>query len=306
MGEKGSRTEPLPLDFAAMHGIFILSLDTEIAWGTDPELRPRYAACFEAYPDLLRRLLNLLDQYDIAATWAVVGQLMLPADNKRAANMEPAHWFHAPYVVEWIRNAKTAHEISTHTFSHIYTADPPSAPRCGRRRWNSAPCCIKNWGCRCVRLSTRATRLSMWRRWRNMASQLTGRRRQPPAERRGMAHLLDRALALPPPTYAPTSLKVNGKVVNLPASQFLMAYDGVRGYIPSASRVRQARLGLKQAVKRGEIYHLWFHPFNLGTSPRMFEALEHILRDVAQRREREAASGDDHGAGGRVGAGGKY
>lgn len=43
---------------------------------------------------------------------------------------------------------------------------------------------------------------------------------------------------------------------------------------------------MEQAAQGGEMYHLWFHPFNLGTSERMFEALEQILREAAQRRER--------------------
>jgi hypothetical protein len=103
--------------------------------------------------------------------------------------------------------------------------------------------------------------------------------------RRGLFHLIDRALGLPPPTYDPVSLKVGDKLVNLPASQFLMAYDGIRGRIPTASRVRQARLGMDRAVRRNQLYHLWFHPFNLGTSEKMFDALDQILTEVARLRD---------------------
>src|SRR4051794_4444956 len=117
-----STTEYLRLDFSIMVGTFILSLDTEIAWGTDAVNLPRYAYCFDNYPNILRRLIDLLSEYEIPTTWAVVGQLMLFAN--ASTNRQPRNWYHAPYIVEWIRAAKTAHEIGTHTFSHIYTYDP--------------------------------------------------------------------------------------------------------------------------------------------------------------------------------------
>src|SRR4051812_33738153 len=107
-----------------MTGTFTLSLDTEIAWGTDAVNLPRYADCFNNYPAILRRLIDLLDQYNIPTTWAIVGQLLLPANDPRATDNQPANWFHAPYVLGWIRDAKTPHEIGTHTFSHIYTSEP--------------------------------------------------------------------------------------------------------------------------------------------------------------------------------------
>ena len=42
---------------------------------------------------------------------------------------------------------------------------------------------------------------------------------------------------------------------------------------------------MEQAARKSERYHLWFHPFNLGTSPRMFDALEQILQIAASLRE---------------------
>ena len=72
--------------------------------------------------------------------------------------------------------------------------------------------------------------------------------------------------------------------MNLPASQFLMSYDGLRARIPAASRVQQAQRGLQRAMTRGEIYHLWFHPFNLGSSEALFAALRQILTGVWEAR----------------------
>src|SRR6185295_17282789 len=55
---------------------------------------------------------------------AVVGQLMLSGFDARAVIKQPVGWYHATYVLKWIRATKTQHEIGTHTFSHIYTDDP--------------------------------------------------------------------------------------------------------------------------------------------------------------------------------------
>lgn len=270
-----------------MTAIFILSLDTEIAWGTDKDQQPRYAACFDHYPTILRRLIDLLDTYQIPATWAVVGHLLLqPGDPRGLPGLTPESWYYAPYILDWLRAARTPHEIGTHTFSHIYTNDPAIT----REAWEQELY-------RCVELS-REHGLTMRSLVypRNQIAYLDTLPKQGivayrgvegnrSVERRGLLHLLDRALAVPPPTYDFATLKFNDQLVNLPASQFLLAYDGIRRWIPTASRVRQARLGIEKAIRLNQLYHLWFHPFNLGTSPLMFDALEQILRLASEHRD---------------------
>lgn len=267
-----------------MAGIFILSLDTEIAWGTDSALLPRFAACFDQYRPILRRLVKLLDSYDIPATWAVVGHLFLKPGDRREWKRSPDSWYYGADVIEAIRAARAPHEIGTHTFSHAY------AREVARETWEAElQTCASIHHEHGLPLRSlvfprnQVAHLDTLPRYGIIAYRgIEGSR---PLERRGAAHLLHRALALPPPTYDPASLKVSDRLVNLPASQFLLAYDGARGWIPTASRVRQARLGLAEAALRDRLFHLWFHPFNLGTSPRMFDALEMILRQVARRRE---------------------
>ncbi len=252
----------------------------------------KYAHCFESYRVILRRLIDMLDQYNIPATWAVVGQLMLKPTDKRSQIMaspglDMVEWFHAPYVVDWIRAAKTPHEIGTHTFSHVYTDDPDTT----QEHWEFE---LQQVAKLHHQLKLPVARSIVYPR--NQLKYLDvllkygiiayrGIEGHRPRERRGLAHLLHRAFAFPPPTYDLATCKVMDKLVNLPASQFLLAYDGIRSRIPTASRVRQARLGMEQAARKNELYHLWFHPFNLGTSPRMFDALEQILQIAASLRE---------------------
>jgi peptidoglycan/xylan/chitin deacetylase (PgdA/CDA1 family) len=270
-----------------MPGIFTLSLDTEIAWGTDDHNLSTYAPCFESYPVILRRLISLLDHYHIPVTWAIVGQLLLAEGTSDADSRQPTHWYHAPYVLDWIVNARTTHEIGTHTYRHIYA------------RHEEVTRAI--WEADLAQVAALHQRLGLPLRSivfpRNQIAYLDslhqhgiityrGIEGNRPQERRGWRHLLQRSLPLPPPTYPLSSLRTSDSLVNLPASQFLLDYQGVRRWLPTASRVREAEMGLRRAAQDEHLYHLWFHPFNLGTHPHMFDALEAILQRVAAYRER--------------------
>ena len=40
---------------------------------------------------------------------------------------------------------------------------------------------------------------------------------------------------------------------------------GIRKFIPISSHYPKAK-GINRAIKRGEVFHLWFHPFNLASN----------------------------------------
>ena len=86
-----------------MSGLFVLSLDTEIAWGTytHAERRQRVEA-FDRYRENLARLLTLLDDFDVPSTWAIVGHLFLePGEAPPAGLLQPRYaWGGSPEIVE--------------------------------------------------------------------------------------------------------------------------------------------------------------------------------------------------------------
>jgi hypothetical protein len=60
---------------------------------------------------------------------------------------------------------------------------------------------------------------------------------------------------------------------------------GARRAIPIAMRVAKARSGIRRAIRRGSLFHFWFHPFNLEVDrAAMFEGLDAILSEVARQR----------------------
>jgi hypothetical protein len=91
-------------------------------------------------------------------------------------------------------------------------------------------------------------------------------------------------LGITPPVYR--DLQVTSGVVNIPASMFLMPPDGVRAAIPGRSRIRQAVRGLRSSARSGAVFHLWFHPWNIGTSDAMLEWLNVIFAEVDRLRAR--------------------
>jgi peptidoglycan/xylan/chitin deacetylase (PgdA/CDA1 family) len=282
---------------------FILSLDTEIAWGTYSAPGSK-ASAFDTYPALLRRLVNLLDIYEISATWAVVGALIDPqpdalppvhypfasAPDTERVQRGPAHWFHLPAVLDCIQRARAPQEIATHTYTHLLS----DAPAVSRERFAAELRAARDLH---AKLGLPPLRSLVYPQNRVAHVDVLGEfgitsYRGPaedwysalPRPLSRPAHLLDRSLGFPPPVYRLADCDRTHDVVNLPASQFLMSYDGVRASIPTESRVRQALTGLDRAAEHNAIFHLWFHPFNLGSADAMFDALTTILAQVYERR----------------------
>ncbi|MEV4106459.1 polysaccharide deacetylase family protein [Nonomuraea sp. NPDC049695] len=272
-----------------MPGICIISIDTELAWGTNAEDLPALSRIFDDEPRIMRRLVDLFDAYHVPATWAVVGQMLVRQAEGNGRVRTPERWYEAPYLLDWLGGARVQHEIGTHTFTHVYAHDPATTREVWVRELTAAAEVSRQFG-----IPMRSIVYP-----RNQVAYLDtlpdfgiiayrGVEQNWYGNRLGALHFLDRAIAVTAPTYAPHTLRTGEHFVNLPASQFLIGSNGPRKLIPYSSRVRQARLGLDQAGRRGEIYHLWFHPFNLGGDPRMLDTFERILRHIALRRDRGA------------------
>jgi len=299
-------------------GLFVLSLDTELAWGTfDERAFPRYRPHLERARGEIRRLLNLLEHYEISATWAFVGHLFLNQCERQEPGGDPHpdvltpqyawypyHWHAAdpgsdrvadPHwygddILDAVLAARPYQEIGCHTFSHIIMNDPAVTPAVVRSQLS-----------KCLRLAAeRDLQLRSFVFPRNEVAHLpvlselgfssyrgtqTSWYASFPGYLRPACHFVDRLLGLPPPTYPYPTIDSHG-LVNVPASMFFMPPDGIRRLIPGWSRVRQAIAGLRRAAQRGELFHLWFHPWNLGSSPDMVLWLEKVFQTVSAMRAR--------------------
>jgi peptidoglycan/xylan/chitin deacetylase (PgdA/CDA1 family) len=312
-------TEPALVGSAQQRdrGVFTLSLDFELIWGTvdhgGPERFRR--ACEIEREVVVDRLLALLAEYEISATWCIVGHLFLASCSERDGVkhpeiVQPTHawaegdWFaHDPCtseeddpifygarLVERVRACPVAQEIGCHTFSHVILGDPG----CSRATAVSELA-------ECVRLAReRGIDLRSFAFPRNSVGHLdvlrefglTCYRGPEPVwyERRGLpravkriGHLADVVTARRPPVVAPEQTAAG--VWNIPGSMMYFPAHGRRRYLPVSVRVRRAIAGIERAASERAIFHLWFHPTNLADeSERMFAGLRAIFERVATLR----------------------
>jgi hypothetical protein len=279
-------------------GAFVVSLDFELAWGvrhrpTAAEYMPNLGGARIAIP----RILQQFEAGGIAATWATVGFLFACSRAERErfsppARLQPAYrdaalnpyaetvgenedddpLHYAPTILAQIRNTPRQ-EIATHTLSHYFCfaagqneetfrADLAAARAIAAEAGDDIVSIVfprnqhlpaydgilLEQGIRAYRGTPRAW---MW-----------GLSTTRPVRR--AVGLLNRFVSLRGPVTVPWSeiLQPNG-LSNVRASDFL--YPAA----PHDSRLTAIRLkrileSMRRAARRGEIYHLWWHPHNFG------------------------------------------
>lgn len=297
-------------------GSFVVSFDTELIWGSFDHTSP---AEFERqYPDIRRTIdevLALLARYEVPATWAVLGHLYLGACARDAAGLAhpelvhprqswyPGDWYAADPctdrerdplwygddIVDAIQAAAPLHEIGCHSFGHALYDDPALTPEAVRSDLQACLALARERGIR--------PRSFVFPRNREGHHQLlreagfvafrgadpTWHARLPGAAGR-VGHLIDQAIAIPPPVSVPTE-RLPG-LWDIPGSMILLHRAGIRRYVPYDSRVRKARAGLRHAARRGGVFHLWMHPFNLASDRvGMLAALEAIVQSAVRHRD---------------------
>jgi predicted ATP-grasp superfamily ATP-dependent carboligase len=258
-------------------GIFLFTLDTELAWGMRGD--KRWTKEFEGTRQVVSDLLALLEKYKINATWAFVGELMQPGEDPL---------YHAPELIEKVKNCSVKQEIGSHSFSHPVMDDPNfKASDMDAELSNSvrvaqmAGLDLKSFvypqnrvahvdrlapsGFICYRGKDR----NWYRDFSNIFYKIS--------------HAIDEYLVLSPPVGLP--VKREG-VWEIPGSYFYPHKKGWAKYLPISSRVDKSLAGLKKAVKQKKIFHLWTHPFNLASDPAgLLNGLEEVFKEVSRLRE---------------------
>jgi hypothetical protein len=283
-------------------GHFLFSLDVELAWGVfDSGGVARHARDLRAEAEINGWLLGQMAQYGIPGTWALVGRLMLgpqdpdpvtpSGDWRFPAGALPTRgdplWY-APGLLEQILESGPAHEIGTHTFSHLDATDPRWSQEAWRQDLLFACQLHERYGLKMrsiVYPRNRVAHLEVLRELGVIAYR--GREvhwydRLPVRARRALT-FGSRLAALAPRTYP--LARAAQPPVNLPASMFLFPREGARKHIPAAARDRQALSAVRQAAARGEIAHLWLHPYNLASDPTLRQTCEAVFAEVARQAE---------------------
>jgi hypothetical protein len=295
-------------------GVFVLSLDTELAWGSvHGGSLPQREALFQQARPCISRLLKLLEKYQIHATWALVGHLFLercqpvngikhPEIVRPKYSWYPDDWFlpdpcsrleDAPFwygrdIVQWIQSCQVTQEIGCHTFSHIRVGEPGCSRECFASELRA--CCVEAEKLGLNLQSFVFPRNSVghldvlaeagFLAYRGVAPSLFERL---PGITARIFRQLGHFIPLTPPVVLPKKEK---GLWNLPASYFYPSTYRWWRIISGISRAYKVKQGLRKAAKKRYIFHLWFHPWNLASQPdKLLSELEAIFAEVCRYRD---------------------
>jgi peptidoglycan/xylan/chitin deacetylase (PgdA/CDA1 family) len=295
---------------------FVLSLDTELIWGSFDFASPdEFESSYPALRETIAVILTALEDYEIAATWAVVGHLFLDACARGAdgrahpglprpnLSWYPQDWFgkdpcsdrsHDPLwygddIVDSLVRSRVEQEIGCHSFAHVPFGDP------------GCPAELVHADLvECIKLAAeRGLSLQSFVFPRNSEGHhailrehgfIAYRGLDPtwfeplPGQARRAARLIDYAVPIPPPVSRPVETQPG--LWNVPGSMLLIGRRGARRLVPLASPVAKAKAGLGRAVRENKVFHLWLHPFNLANDrENMIGAFREILAEAVRLRD---------------------
>jgi peptidoglycan/xylan/chitin deacetylase (PgdA/CDA1 family) len=293
---------------------FLLTFDTELLWGvrfmgwSEEDER----AAVRTREEVMPAVIEMLDELEIAATFAIVGHLLVQPGELAYPQVNEG----TGIAADWYRGAATAsqncptgfywpelpaildgsvieHEIALHTFTHWHFESPETTEEIavyevemnrraltevGLRPSSSMVFPRNNTGC------LAALRRAGISAFRGLDPNWYGRLR---GGLSSVGHLLDCLLMLPPPVV--TELQTYRDVLDVKGSYLLWSSNGFRRWIPQYCRLQEVRKGLNRCLEAPAMFHLWMHPINLAYHPSaMLRTLRSSLEEVARLRQRGA------------------
>lgn len=296
-------------------GIFVLSLDVELCWGTidKPDKLKNTIKYYTQSRDCIEKILKLVEKYNISATWAVVGHLFLKECNSingqkhsdiprstypwyskdwfeesPCTNEEDAPLWYGQDIIKMITNCKVRQEIACHSFAHIPYGDENTKRETVQADLSNCIQEAEKEGLKLRSFVFPRNNVGYIDELKNYGFEAY-RGAEPtwyrgfPNKRRKVCHIIDQLLAISPPVSLP---KYEQGIYNIPGSMFYRPTDGIRNLIPINLKINKAKKGIKKAIRDKKVFHLWFHPFNIATSQeKLLYGLEEIFKEVQKRRE---------------------
>jgi peptidoglycan/xylan/chitin deacetylase (PgdA/CDA1 family) len=294
-----------------MPGTFVLSLDTELAWGSfDKRFGPELVRAAEwENREGIPRLLEVLCRHRISATWAFVGHATLDRCSGHA-ELEPVSydWFSGDWFQhdpasdelrhpEWyarscflkVLRAPYPQEIGFHSFSHVIFGNPGTPRKRAIQEFAACQRIAKEFGIEDGAFVFPRNRVGFLDELREAgfstfrAPDMVRLQTRYGAANKILGVLAD-VFALTPLAVTPY---VDHGLVALPGSLTLRAMDGWRRFIPLGSRRARIMKGIDRCIREGAIFHLWLHPINLYREQgKMFELIEECCEQVSLLRDR--------------------
>lgn len=293
-------------------GAFVCSIDTELAWGyAHLEDDPSTYEHWESYGrvrDTVERLLALMDRYDIRATFAFVGRLLIDHSNQAETSIYPenpqpaAQYFtesrfseqefldrwYAPELIQMVQGAKSEHEIGSHTFSHMIEGEPGYSKSLFEQDLAAAQQHAKSLGLNLKSLiypKNRVAHVDIAARngFSCYRSVPVSRTANLPSLPRRVLQKLDAYLPVPPAVSYP--VKRDG-IWELPATSYYRHTAGWARWQINYVRAAKLKAGIRRAASGKALFHVWFHPYDIASDPkRLLPPLERAFAEVAKLRD---------------------
>lgn len=302
-------------------GALVISLDFELHWG----VRDRVGATGPYRANLLGarlavlEMLDIFEEFGVAATWATVGFLFArnKSELERFTPRIPPHYHqqsldpygeaigetekddplhYAPSLLEKIRRSP-GQEIASHTFSHYYCLEPGQTREMFEADLDSAVSIAREHG---IRLRSVVFPRNQWnpayadilvrkgitayrgnaRGWMYRSTSRNGQ-----THGRRALRLLDSYVSLSGPNLISwEEVPQSGGVADVRASAFLRPYNP---RLSMFDHIRLARIeaAMETAARTQSIFHLWWHPHNFGRYlPQNLQFLRQILKAFVRAR----------------------
>nr|PZN50163.1 MAG: hypothetical protein DIU68_18800 [Chloroflexota bacterium] len=305
-----SRFSQPPVTEGLDTGYFLFSLDTELAWGHFDRFRPEmFSADGQRERNAISQILDVLDEYGIVATWALVGHLF--GGSYPEEDIYPQEWrgkyprfeayyrnhhplLHGKDVIDLLLERGKRHEFGFHGLTHQLFDEKHMPEQQARYE-------IEGW----LRLAQRTgivPRVVIFPR--NRVGHLPVFRQfgftcyrgievMPPAYRLPLLGKFLRryseelSIIVAPQVYVP-SIDASG-LVNLPASRWLFGFNRRIERVLDAVNLHLVRIqpilrGIDRAARERRVFHLWAHPYEFRTR-KDIEKLRYIFRHVAEHIE---------------------
>jgi SAM-dependent methyltransferase/peptidoglycan/xylan/chitin deacetylase (PgdA/CDA1 family) len=298
-------------------GVFTISIDVEMAWGTfDHGGQLKYKDAYARYRPIIGRLLELFREYQIPATWAIVGHLFL--DNCRRENglvhpqiPRPRHsWFKGDWfrldpgtdiardpswygsdIVKMVKSALPKQEIASHSFAHPIFADKGCSKEAAEADIAKCVELAKKEGVNLVSFifpRNAPAHLGVLAKYgfKVFRGEGDAYSRIRPKMLRKIYLLFSDMAALKPPVVVPRKISHSG-LVEVGASMLFRFVHGKSRFIPRGMRLKRAKKGLDAAVREKKIFHLWFHPISFAwDTERLFDEFRGILEYADSLRKK--------------------
>lgn|SRR5574344_693796 len=294
-------------------GTFTISLDFELMWGVIDINKDAFADNVKGVYNALPRLLQLFEQYGVHATIAPVG-LIYCANNieclKYIPKKKPSYnnekispyinnfldtytaehhkMFYAPELIELLKQYDNI-EIGSHTFCHYYCWEKGQTVEQFEDDLKAAVNISNDNGVNVKSIIFPRNNVSD--KYLDVCKKygITSYRGNPPKYydeihsflpnmKQRVLRLLDNYVNVGGsniPSY--DSLKHNG-MVNVCASRFLRPYSPKLAFA-DGMRLRRIKGEMKSAAMNHRLYHLWWHPMNIGiNTEKNLSFIEDILK----------------------------